>query len=136
MAIFPTDATYTVGATTYSMENRRPDRNYAISSSFENSVFRSQIGYEKRRQISRRSKRILNFQFNSIPGYYKQAIENFYNNRGGDYEAFEFDLAYAGQSGTIIVTFDGALNIVQVIATDNVLTDVYNVSFSIKESFS
>jgi hypothetical protein len=136
MALFPTDATYTLNATTYSMTNRRPDRNYSYSQSFENATFTSQVGYERRRQISRRRKRTFTFGFTNITGVYKAAIENFYNNRGGPFEAFEFDLSYAGQSGTIIVRFEGSLNIVQVVATDNELTDIYNVTFTLQETFS
>ena len=136
MALFPTDATYTLNATTYSMTNRRPDRNYSYSQSFENATFTSQVGYERRRQISRRRKRTFTFGFTNITGVYKAAIENFYNNRGGPFEAFEFDLSYAGQSGTIIVRFEGNLNIVQVVATYNELTDIYNVTFTLQETFS
>ena len=136
MALFPTDATYTLNATTYSMTNRRADRNYSYSQSFENATFTSQVGYERRRQISRRRKRTFTFGFTNITGVYKAAIENFYNNRGGPFEAFEFDLSYAGQSGTIIVRFEGNLNIVQVVATDNELTDIYNVTFTLQETFS
>jgi hypothetical protein len=118
------------------MTNRRPDRNYSYSQSFENATFTSQVGYERRRQISRRRKRTFTFGFTNITGVYKAAIENFYNNRGGPFEAFEFDLSYAGQSGTIIVRFEGSLNIVQVVATDNELTDIYNVTFTLQETFS
>jgi hypothetical protein len=75
----------------------------------------------------------------SVAGIVKKIIEileNFYNSRGGTYESFEFDLSYAGQSGTMIARFNGDLNIVQILATDNPLTDVYNVTFSLQETFS
>jgi len=136
MPAFPSDATFTLNATTYSMSNRRPDRNYSYSSSFDNASFTSQIGYERRRQISRRRKRSFTFAYTNITGVYKAAIENFYNSRGGQFEAFEFDLSYAGQSGSIIVRFDGPLTITQIVATDNILTDIYNVNFSLQETFS
>ncbi len=136
MTAFPTNATYTYNAIVYSMVNRRPDRNYVYVQSFDNAIFTSQGGYERRRQISRRRKRTFNFVFNNIRGVYKEAIENFYNSRGGTYESFEFDLSYAGQSGTMISRFSGDLNIVQVLTTDNPLTDIYNVTFSIQEVFS
>jgi hypothetical protein len=136
MSAFPADATYTFNSTTYSMSSRRPDRNYSYSASFETANFTSQIGYERRRQISRRRKRTFNFAYTNITGVYKAALENFYNNRGGQFEAFEFDLSYAGQSGTIIARFDGPLTITQIMATDNELTDIYNVNFTIQETFS
>jgi hypothetical protein len=118
------------------MTDRRPDRNYSSTKSFEAAIFTSQAGYERRRQISRRAKRTFNFAYNNVRGVYKEAIENFYNSRGGTYESFEFDLSYAGQSGTMIARFNGDLNIVQILATDNPLTDVYNVTFSLQETFS
>jgi|688.fasta_scaffold693134_1 hypothetical protein len=136
MTAFPTDATYSYDSTVYSMVNRRPDRNYSYVQSFDNAIFTSQGGYERRRQISRRRKRTFNFAFNGIRGVYKAAIENFYNSRGGTYESFEFDLSYAGQSGTMISRFSGDLNIIQVLTTDNPLTDIYNITFSIQEVFS
>jgi hypothetical protein len=136
MTTFPIDATYTLNAVTYSMTDRRPDRNYSSSKSFETAIFTSQAGYERRRQISRRAKRTFNFNYNSVRGVYKEAIENFYNSRGGTYESFEFDLSYAGQSGTMIARFNGDLNIIQILATDNPVTDIYNVTFSIQETFS
>jgi hypothetical protein len=118
------------------MTDRRPDRNYAYVNSLKSAIFTSQAGYERRRQISRRSKRTFNFAFSSVRGVYNEALQNFYNSRGGDYESFEFDLSYAGQSGTMIARFNGDLNIVQILATDNPLTDVYNVTFSLQETFS
>ena len=136
MTTFPTDATYTLNAVTYSMTDRRPDRNYSSSKSFEAAIFTSQAGYERRRQISRRAKRTFNFAYNNVRGVYREAIENFYNSRGGTYESFEFDLSYAGQSGTMIARFNGDLNIIQILATDNPVTDIYNVTFSIQETFS
>lgn len=136
MASFPNDATYIYNGTTYSMSNRRPDRNYTYSQGFENSIFLSQIGYERRRQISRRRKRTITLTYSNILGVYKQALENFFTSRAGTFEAFEFDLSYAGQSGTMIVRFDSELSITQTIATDNPLTDVYTVSFTLRETFS
>jgi len=136
MPAFPSDATYTLDATTYSMSNRRPDRNYSFSATFDNATFTSQIGYERRRQLSRRQKRTFNFSYTNITGVYKAALENFYNSRGGQFEAFEFDLSYAGQTGTIIARFDGPLTVTQIVATDNILTDIYNVTFALQETFS
>lgn len=136
MASFPEDATHTVGSTTYSMVNRRPDRGYQISSQFNTGIFTSQIGYTKSRQISRRPIRTFSLTYTNIRGPYKQAIENFYTARAGAYESFDFDLAYAGQAGIIRVRFDGALSVSQVLTTDNIETDIYTVSFSLTESFT
>lgn len=136
MAQFPSGATYTFNAITYSMSNRRPDRGYAFNRAFNTSIFTSQIGYERRRSISRRSKREFSFSYTNLSGPYKVAIENFYNSRGGEAEAFEFDLSYAGQSGTVIVRFSGPLAITQVLTSNDELNDYYNVSFTLQETFS
>lgn len=136
MANYPSEATYAVGPTTYSMTNRKPDRGYSISAQFTNALFTSQVGYERRRAISRRPKRQFQLQYTNIQGGYKQAIENFYIARSGDLESFEFDLAYIGLSGTIQVRFEGALTITEVQTTSNALTNVYTISFNLIESYT
>ncbi len=136
MAQFPSEATYTLGGTTYTMSNRKPDRGYSFTRSFNSSIFTSQIGYEKRRSISRRAKRAFSFSYDNVSGPYKAAIENFYNNRGGEVESFEFDLSYAGQSGTIIARFNGPLNISQVLTSNDEINDFYTISFDLQETFS
>lgn len=136
MAAFPADATYTSGGTTYSMNDKRPDRNFSIDNEFNTSIFTSQIGYEKRRQISRRSKRTISLNYTNINGGYKQAIENFFKNRGGDAEAFEFNLSYVGLNGTILVRFNGALQIAETLSSDDALNSFYNLRFTLQETFS
>jgi hypothetical protein len=136
MASYPSEATYGVGPTTYSMSNRKPDRGYQITQQFNTSIFTSQIGYERRRQVSRRPKRQFSISYTNINGAYKQAIENFFSARGGDYESFEFDLAYIGQNGTIQVRFDNQLSVTEVQTTLALETNIYNVSFTLIESFT
>lgn len=135
MANFPTDATYTSGGTTYSMNDKRPDRNFSIDNSFNTALFTSQIGYEKRRQLSRRSKRKISLNYTNINGGYKTAIENFFKNRGGDAEAFEFNLAYVGLSGTILVRFEGSLQISETLSSDDLINSFYNLRFTLQETF-
>lgn len=136
MASFPTDATYVAGSTTYSMVNRKPDRNFTIDNQFNTSTFTSQIGYEKRRQVSRRSKRKISLSYTNINGGYKQAIENFFKNRGGDAEVFEFNLSYVGLSGTILVRFDGGLQISESLTSEDSVNSFYNIRFNLQETFS
>jgi hypothetical protein len=136
MANFPTDANHSVGLTTYAMVNKRPDRNFSIDNQFNTSIFTSQIGYEKRRQISRRSKRKISLNYTNINGGYKTAIENFFRNRGGDAESFEFNLSYVGLSGTILVRFDGGLQINEVLTSDDPINSFYTVRFNLQETFS
>jgi hypothetical protein len=136
MASFPSDATYAVGASTYSMSNRKPDKNFVIEEQFNNAAFTSQIGYERRRAISRRPKRQIQLKYTNINGGLKQAIENFYRGRSGDLESFEFDLSYVGLSGTIQVRFDGPLSTSEVQTTSDITSSIYAVSFNLIESFT
>lgn len=136
MASFPSQATYSLNGTVYSMTDKKPDRGYTTQKEFPVSTFTSQAGYEARRLLSRRSKRTFRLSYKNIRGPYKQAIENFYNARGGTWESFEFDLAYAGQSGIIFVRFDGSLNITEVQTSFDEINDFYNVSFNLQETFS
>jgi hypothetical protein len=136
MASYPSEATYAVGPTTYSMSNRKPDRGYQITQQFNTAIFTSQIGYERRRQISRRPKRQFSLTYTNANGGYKQAIENFFTARSGSYESFEFDLSYVGQNGTIQVRFDNELTITEVQTTSELVTNIYNISFTLIESFT
>ena len=63
MAIYPNDATYSIGGNTYTMLNRKPDRGYSTSTEFNNAIFVSQVGYERRRAISRRPKRQIEIKY-------------------------------------------------------------------------
>jgi len=136
MASYPSNATYSVGGNTYTMTSRKPDRGFSIGEQFNNAIFTSQVGYERRRAISRRSKRQFQLQYTNVNGGYKQAIENFYRARSGVQESFEFDLSYIGLSGTIQVRFDGELTTAEVQTTSNVLTNIYTVSFKLVESYT
>lgn len=136
MASYPSNATYSVGGNTYTMTSRKPDRGFSIGEQFNNAIFTSQVGYERRRAISRRSKRQFQLQYTNVNGGYKQAIENFYRARSGDLESFEFDLSYIGLSGTIQVRFDGELTTAEVQTTSDVLTNIYTVSFKLIESYT
>ena len=136
MASYPSNATYSVGGNTYTMTSRKPDRGFSVGEQFNNAIFTSQVGYERRRAISRRSKRQFQLQYTNVNGGYKQAIENFYRARSGDLESFEFDLSYIGMSGTIQVRFDGELGVSEVQTTSNTVTNIYTVSFKLIESYT
>lgn len=136
MATYPSDATYSIGGNTYTMTSRKPDRGFGTTEQFTNAIFTSQVGYERRRAISRRSKREFSLQYTNVTGAYKQAIENFYRARSGDLESFEFDLTYIGMSGTIQVRFDGTLGVTEVQTTTSAITNIYTVSFKLIESYT
>lgn len=136
MSNFPVDATYTFNSVGYSMVNRKPDRGFGTSIGYESARFTSQSGYERTRLISRRSKRELSLSYTNISGVYKQALENFYKARSGEYETFEFDLSHVGETGTILVRFSGELKITNIITADTLLNSIYSVSFNLVETYS
>jgi hypothetical protein len=136
MAQYPDNATYSVGGNTYAMTSRKPDRGYSISTEFNNAIFTSQVGYERRRAVSRRPIRQLDIKYTNITGGFKQAIQDFYTARSGTLESFEFDLTYVGLSGSIQMRFNSALTITEVQTTDSLVTSIYNVSFNLIESYT
>jgi hypothetical protein len=119
-----------------SMVDRKPDRGFSSERAFDTVTFSSQAGYEKRRLKSRRSKRSYSLQYTNVTGVEKTAIENFYNARSGEFEAFSFDLSHINESGTITTRFDGTLKVQQVLSTGSQLTEnFFTVSFNLKETF-
>jgi len=122
MATYPTDA---------SMTNRKPDRGFKISKISRNVNFTSKIGYEKRKQLSRRISRIFDFSYTSIDSTLKDNLEQFYNARGGTFETFTLNLSHFGLQGLINVKFNSDITIDHVISGNN--ADYYNVSLSLIE---
>lgn len=134
MATYPLDATYL----TTTMVDKLPDRSFTEDRRFDAIILESQGGYEARRQRSRRPKRRYSLSYTNISGSYKRAIVDFYNARGGDFEAFFFDLSHVTSQGTVTVRFDGPLQLVQtgvISATDDTL-NYYTVSFTLQETFT
>jgi hypothetical protein len=138
MAIYPTDAVGSFTTATFtSMANRKPDRGYSERRAYDIIPFTSEAGYEKRTLRTRRSKRSFSLRYSNIDGLMKQAIENFYIARNGEFESFTFDLSHVGQSGTINVRFDGDLNLQEVKSgNDSILDNVYDVSFTLLETYT
>lgn len=137
MATYPNDAVGNFTIDTFSsMADRRPDRGYSESQNFSSITFTSEAGYEKRRLKSRRPKRTFSFTYTNVNGLIKQAIQNFYRARSGDFESFTFDLDHVSQVGTMTARFDGELAIQEVRSgASNVLNDVYSISFTITETY-
>lgn len=137
MNSYPTGATgpFTISSFT-SMADHKPDKGYKTQRTYNSVIFESEAGYEKRRLRSRRAKRTIDLTYTNVNGLVKSAIEGFYNNVSGEYEAFTFDLSHINESGTITVRFDGALDVTQVLsAGSNVLSNFYTVSFKLKETY-
>lgn len=122
MAIYPNDA---------SMTDRKPDRGYQISSAPKNTSFTSKIGYEKRKKLSRRFTRTFSISYNNVHSTRKDTIEQFYQERGGDFESFTLDLTHLNLTGTINVKFSGDLQINHVISGNTL--DYFDISFTLIE---
>ena len=138
MATYPNEATslFTTAGFT-DMSDRRPDTNIDTDREFDVIVFESDAGYEKRRLRSRRPKRNFGLTYTNVTGLEKHAIEQFYNNRGGNYESFKFDLDHISDSGILNVRFDGPLSITHINSYgSNVLQKFYTVSFDLKETYT
>ena len=119
-----------------SMADRRPDKGFTQTRKFDTIRFESQAGYEKRRLRSRRSKRSYSLSYTNVTGIEKNAIENFYNARSGEFEAFTFDLTHINEAGTITARFDGPLNVQQVHSAGSALTEnFFTVSFNLQETY-
>ena len=119
-----------------SMADRRPDKGFSAQRKFDTIKFESQAGYEKRRLRSRRSRRSYDLSYTNITGIEKTAIENFYNARSGEFEAFTFDLTHINEIGTITTRFDGPLSVQQVHSAGSALTEnFYTVSFKLQETY-
>lgn len=119
-----------------SMADRKPDKGFNSQRVFDSIKFTSQSGYEKRRLRSRRSKRSYDLSYTNVTGIEKNAIENFYNARSGEFEAFTFDLSHINESGTITTRFDGPLSVNHVASAGSNLTEnFYTVSFKLQETY-
>jgi len=130
------DAEVTVNDRFSSMADRKPDKGIASTRKSDTIIFESQAGYEKRRLRSRRSKREYDLSYTNITGIEKTAIENFYNARSGEYEAFTFDLSHINEAGTITTRFDGPLTVQQVLSNGpELVSNFYVVSFKLKETY-
>ena len=136
MATFPTDAVATVNSITFLMSDRRPDRGFSIKKTYKNNIFVSQSGHEKRNSISRRPKRSFSLEYKNISGGYKEVLEQFYDARLGDFEAFNFDSTYIGLVGTILVRFDGDIDISEVVTSTTIDKSIYNVTINLTETFT
>lgn len=119
-----------------SMADKYPDKGFQESKQFDVSTFESQAGYEKRRLLSRRAKRDYTLTYTAISGVEKQALENFYNERSGTFEDFDFDLTHINQIGTVRVRFDNDLQYQHLGSRGTALKDqYYKVQIKLKEVY-
>jgi len=135
MATYPDDAvaSFTIPGFS-SMIDRKPDKETEITKMFNVIEFTSEAGYEKRRLRSRRGIREVEITYTNINGLAKEAIETFYNARNGNYESFILDMSHINQPGIMRVRFNGQLSSTHnQSSSSNVLSNIYTVSFKLKE---
>jgi hypothetical protein len=132
---FVTESSYT---TRFSdMRDRKPNNGIMMQDQFNVSKYSSQAGYEKRRLMSRRPKRNFQLTYTNVTGIEKEAIQNFYRARNGEYETFTFDLTHINDTGTVRTRFNGPLEIQQVLSAGSSLTqNYYNVRLNFQEDFN
>ena len=118
------------------MRDRRPSNGYQINREYSVSKFESQAGYERRRLMSRRGRRSFELTYTNISGVEKQAIEDFYIARNGEFEAFTFDLSHINSTGYVRTRFDGQLDISQVYSSGvSMAENIYTVKIRLREDF-
>lgn len=117
--------------------DRKPDRGFSAEEKIDVVVFSAIAGYEKRRLRSRRAKRKWNLTYTNISGTEKSALEVFYRNRFGSFEAFFFDLTHVLElSGQSTVRFEGAIQFTVNAAKGLDLNDVfYTAKISLQEVY-
>lgn len=132
---FVTEAVYTSRLS--DMRDRKPNNGFMVQNQFNVSKYSTQVGYEKRRLMSRRQRRTYQLTYTNVSGVEKEAVENFYRARNGEYETFTFDLTHINDTGTVRTRFNGPLEIQQVISAGTNLTqNFYNIRFNLQEDFN
>jgi len=132
---FVTESVYTTRIS--DMRDRKPNNGFMTQNQFNVSKYSTQVGYEKRRLMSRRQKRSYQLTYTNVSGVEKEAVENFYRARSGEYETFTFDLTHINDTGTVRTRFNGPLEIQQVISAGSSLTqNFYNIRFNLQEDYN
>lgn len=137
MAIYPNDAAGSFTTDTFTdMRDRKPDRGYSYDRSYDVVSFSTDAGYERRRLRSRRPKRQYELTYTNITGLEREAIESFYNDRGGNYESFTLDLDHLSETGNVTVRFEGPLSVDhRLTAGANIISQFYTIKFKLQETF-
>ena len=119
------------------LADRKPDRGFSAEEKIDVVTFESTAGYEKRRLRSRRAKRKWNLSYTNISGTEKSALEVFYRDRFGSFEAFFFDLTHVLElSGQATVRFEGPIRFTINAAKGTDLNDVfYTVKIVLQEVY-
>jgi hypothetical protein len=125
MATYPDDA---------NLSGRKPDKNFSLKKKYSATVFESESGYEKRQLKSRRPKRTIELSYTKVSSSIKNGIEDFYDNRSGEFESFYFDLAHLNETGIIRTRFKGELDI-ETIHSIGSEDNFYNVKFTLQETY-
>ena len=115
--------------------NRHPDKNISITNTHNNSIKQEfGGGYERRIIRTRRTKRKYTLRYTKIQASVKDTIQSFYKRVNGDYESFLLDLTHIHETGTVLVRFDGPLNMTLIDTLDG--TNYYDVNFTLLEVYT
>lgn len=126
MALYPDDIS--------GLSSRKPDRGFTQRKQYLNSTYQTQVGYEKRRLLSRRAKREYSLSYTNITASLKEALETFFDSMGGEYTTFSFDLTHVSETGTIRVRFNGPIEITHIVSRNSL--NIYTVTVNLVEDFS
>jgi hypothetical protein len=135
--MFLTGGTEHVNDRCRDLGDRKPDKGYTTDTAINVLNFESQVGYEVRRLISRRKRRTWKLTYTNISGTEKQALQTFYDHRGGEYETFFFDLTHVNETAsTALVRFEGPLKVVHNFSKGTGLNDnFYTIEVTLKETY-
>lgn len=118
-----------------SMGSRKADKGFSYTRESEVKTSKFIAGYEKRRLVTRRMKRKWKFGYTNINGIEKEAIEAFYRERSGSFQAFSFDLSHLNEQGLVTVVFESPPDVTHVLSgsVNDITQNFYNVNMSFKE---
>lgn len=126
MALYPDDIS--------GLSSRKPDKGFSQSKEYLTSNYQTQVGYEKRRLLSRRAKREYSLSYTNVLSSLKEAVETFYDSMGGSYSTFSFDLSHVNETGTIRVKFNGPVSITHIATLNS--DNIYSITINLIEDFN
>lgn len=119
-----------------SMTDRKPDKSFSSSYSYNTAKGISVALYSKSKLITRRKIRKLSLAYSVITKTRRDNILAFIDARGGPHETFIFDLSHINESGLITMTFDeDSYREEQLQAGDSDDTTWYSVAFSLTQTY-
>jgi hypothetical protein len=117
--------------------DKKPAKGFSQELKFNTAKFKSQVGYEKRRIISRKPERSWSLSYIAASGIVKDSLDDFYKARFGEYESFLFSLSHLNEGiETPTVRFDGPIQSSHNWSKGTAPTDnYYTIQVKLKEVF-